>query len=91
MGRRELLGDRTRMKPTENNLWKKFRSAASFPLSLAKATFGTCAGCLRLSQEFVFVNHRSHGDFAVAIVHAHDLAFATHADAFGQGDFGRKG
>ena len=46
---------------------------------------------LGLGQELIFVDHSSHGHFAVAIVNAYDFSFAADADAFGQGDFGRKG
>ena len=45
---------------------------------------------LRFGQEFVFVDHRGHGHFTVAIVDSYHFSFAAHADAFGEGDFGRK-
>ena len=46
---------------------------------------------LRFGQEFVFVDHSSHGDFAVAIINAHNFPFTADPDAFSQGDFRREG
>jgi hypothetical protein len=51
-----------------------------------------CYPTLRFRQKFVFFNHGSDGEFAViaAVFHAHNAAFALHANAFGERDFGRK-
>src|ERR1700693_2309112 len=57
----------------------------------AKVRRPTPESQLRFSQEFVFVDDRGHGYFAVAIINPHDFPFAADSDAFGQSDFRRKG
>ena len=43
-------------------------------------------------QKLVFINHGSHGNFAVrrAIIDAHDFALTAHSDALRLSDFGRQ-
>src|ERR1700686_4124682 len=46
----------------------------------------------RFGEKFVFVDHGCHGHFGIceAVIDAHNLALAAHADAFSKGDFRRK-